>query len=88
MTATPVEADLIFQIQVTCPFSGKESHPVVDLQILDPKTNVSLWGFVEEADPAALQRNRDANFERAVARIVKDVKNLLARVDAPTTGTR
>jgi hypothetical protein len=88
LTAAPADADLIFQIQVTCPFSGKESHPIVDLQILDPKTHVSLWGFVEEADPAALQRNRDTNFERAVARIVTDVKNLLARVHAPATGTR
>jgi hypothetical protein len=88
LTAAPADADLVFQIRVSCPFSGKESHPVLDLQILDPKTHVSLWGFVEEADPAALQKNRDTNFERAVARIVKDVKNLLASVDAPATGTR
>jgi hypothetical protein len=42
---------------------------------------------VEEADAATLQSNRDTNFGRAVARIVRDVKNLLACADAPTTET-
>ncbi len=87
LTLSPADADLVFQLKVSCPFSGGESHPVVDLQIVDPTTRVSLWGFVEEADPAALQKNRDANFERTVEKIVEDVKSLSARASAVPSAT-
>jgi hypothetical protein len=81
LVLTPSEADLIFQIHVLCP-SIKEGHPVLELQILDPKTRIALWGFSENADPAELQKNRDANFERALNRLTKDVRSLFARPDS------
>jgi hypothetical protein len=78
---TPSDADLIFQIHVVCP-SIKEGHPVLELQILDPKTRIALWGFSENADPAELQKNRDTNFEHALTRLTQDVKTLFARADS------
>jgi hypothetical protein len=88
LVLTPSDADLIFQIRVICP-SIKEGHPVLELQILDPKTGIALWGFSENADPADLQKNRDTNFERALARLTQDVKALFARADASdATGTK
>jgi hypothetical protein len=81
MVLTPGEADLIFQIHVVCP-SIQEGHPVLELQILDPKTRIALWGFTETADPAELQRNRDGNFERALTRLTQDVKGLFSRADS------
>jgi hypothetical protein len=81
MVLTPSDADLIFQIHVVCP-SIKEGHPVLELEILDPKTRIALWGFSENADPAELQKNRDANFERALTRLAQDVKALFARADS------
>jgi len=78
----PSDADLVFQIHVVCP-SVKEGHPVLELQILDPKTRIALWGFNENADPAELQKNRDTNFERALARLTQDVRALFAQADSP-----
>ena len=80
LVLTPSDADLVFQIHVVCP-SIKEGHPVLELQILDPKTRIVLWGFSETADPAELQKNRDTNFERAMTRLTQDVKALFARAD-------
>jgi hypothetical protein len=81
LVLTPSDADLVFQIHVVCP-SIKEGHPVVELQILDPKTRIALWGFSENADPAELQKNRDTNFERALTRLTQDVRALFARADS------
>jgi hypothetical protein len=86
LVLTPADADLVFQIHVLCP-SIKEGHPVLELQILDPKTRIALWGFTENADPAELQKNRDANFQRALARLTDDVKTLFARAGAPEENT-
>jgi hypothetical protein len=83
LVLTPGDADLVFQIHVVCP-SIQEGHPVLELQILDPKTRIALWGFSEIADPAELQKNRDANFERALTRLTQDVKDLFSRADAPS----
>jgi len=81
MVLTPSDADLIFQIHVVCP-SIKEGHPVLELQILDPKTRIALWGFSENADPAELQKNRDTNFDRALARLTQDIRALFGRADS------
>jgi hypothetical protein len=67
---------------VVCP-SIAEGHPVLELQILDPKTRIALWGFIEIADPAELQKNRDTNFERALTRLTQDLKALFGRADSP-----
>ncbi|MBV8811437.1 MAG: hypothetical protein JO033_22435 [Acidobacteriaceae bacterium] len=80
LVLAPSDADLVFQIHVVCP-SIKERHPVLELQILDPKTRIALWGFSENADPAELQKNRDANFERALTQLSQDVRALFARAD-------
>lgn len=82
LVLTPSDADLVFQIRVVCP-SIKEGHPVLELQIVDPKTRIALWGFSENADPAELQKNRDTNFERALTRLTQDLRGLFARADSP-----
>ncbi len=87
LVLAPADADIVFQIHVVCP-SVKEGHPVLDLQVLDPKTRISLWGFSEIADPAELQKNRDANFERALARLVEDIKDLFGRAQTPEITSR
>jgi hypothetical protein len=81
LVLTPSDADLVFQIRVVCP-SIKEGHPVLELQILDPKTRIALWGFSENAGPAELQKNRDTNFEHALTRLIQDVRALFARADS------
>jgi hypothetical protein len=80
LVLTPSDADLVFQIHVICP-SIKEGHPVLELQILDPKTRIALWGFSEIADPAELQKNRDTNFERALTRLTQAIRALFAQAD-------
>ncbi len=88
LVLTPSDADLVFQIHVVCP-SIKEGHPLLELQILDPKTRIALWGFSENADPAELQKNRDTNFERALTRLTQDLRALFARADsAQVTATK
>jgi len=89
---SPADADLIFEISfVVLPeparvFQGSSvgapADPVFRLEIRDPKMNAMLWAYIEHAQWAILQGNRDRNFDQGMARIVSDVA-ALARSAAP-----
>ena len=82
---SPSAADLIFQIRFSiAPLSGSVTHETVSedpkfrLVILDPKTNVILWGFTQHVQPAILQGNRDKNFGLAFHALVTNLMQLVA----------
>jgi hypothetical protein len=72
----PKDADLIFGIRFV--YAPGLAGPQIRLGISDVKTRTSLWGFVEQVDPALLKKHRDADFSEAVDRVMGDVKTLVA----------
>lgn len=92
LTTAPADADLVFEIGLSYLWSsGSSDHPHnldysprLRLSIVDPKTRVALWTLLEDAPTALLEHNRDKNFERAMATLLKDTKNLFAQKKAPT----
>jgi hypothetical protein len=71
----PKDADVVFGIRFVD--SPGLAAPQVRLGISDAQTHVSLWGFVEQVDPALLKKHRDAAFSAAVQLLVSDVQGLL-----------
>ena len=53
--------------------------PQFRLSLIDPKTHITLWAFVEHAGGAARQSNRGKNFDIALSKIVSDFRNLTER---------
>jgi hypothetical protein len=88
LVGAPADADLILEIGFTCPIEsvsvtdgafvsgGSSSAPQFRLVVLDPKTHVVLWTFIEHVSGAVLQGTRDKNFDQALAAIADDMKNL------------
>jgi hypothetical protein len=48
------------------------------LQVVDPKTHVTLWSFTDYVRGAILRGNRDKNFDQAMNAIVSRLKKLVA----------
>jgi hypothetical protein len=55
--------------------------------VSDAKTHVSLWGFVEEVNPAWLKKHRDNAFSDTVELLVSDIHDLITP-GAVQTGTQ
>ena len=75
LVSTPADADLVFEVSFRFPYQGQDQLRLI---IVDPKTRVPLWWFVETADVGLRKSVRDKKFDQAVARLVGDVKNLVA----------
>ncbi len=86
LVPAPADADLVFEISfLELPVAGgvvnggstpNTADAKFRLVILDPKTRVVLWTFVEYVAGAMLQGNRDKNFEQALGRIIADIQSL------------
>jgi len=99
LVAAPGDAELVFEISFAIPTVAEDvsggngfsvsSRPVRDpqfrLAIVDLKTHVLLWTFTEHVQPAALQVNRDKNFDQALTALVNDIRNVAGQ-PAPTAG--
>jgi hypothetical protein len=81
----PQQADVIFAIRFVD--SPGLPTPQIRVGISDARTGVSLWGFVEQVDPAFFKKHRDASFSDSVQLLVGDVQALITPGAAPTTGT-
>jgi hypothetical protein len=83
----PAKADLVFEIRMTAP-SGPQNPskvngasdplPMVRLVIFDRPTHYVLWAVTESVDVALLQKTHDANFDRALDRLLNDLKSVVA----------
>jgi hypothetical protein len=71
----PKDADLIFAVRFV--ESPGLAVPQIRLGILDAKTHVSLWGFVEQIDGAIFKKHRDVAFSNAVKQVVTDLQSLI-----------
>jgi hypothetical protein len=94
----PADADLLFEIQFTCPaavaaasavrdsLTGRPYDPQFRVVIRDAKTNALLWTLSERAQWALTRGNRDKNFDQALDRIVGDLQ-VLSGASAGSAGT-
>ncbi len=71
LVGSPGEADLVFEIRFTV--FQPEHHA---------KSHEKLWGLTAHARAAALQSNRDKNFEEALGAVVVEMKRIAGPVPA------
>jgi hypothetical protein len=100
LVASPGDAELVFEISFRSRFLGEDVSgggkdiPVSNrnhqdaqlrLKIVDLKTRVLLWTYIEHVQGALLKGNRDKNFDQAMAALVNDVRNVAGQ-PGPTAG--
>jgi hypothetical protein len=85
VVATPREADLVFELQLTAPNGPANANkqkgasdplPMFRLVIYDRPTHYILWALTESIEPAALQKTHDHNFDEALATLMLDAGRL------------
>ncbi len=79
LVPTPTDADLVFEISFSLPGSSQADAGRFRLSIIDPKTRTLLWALTERVAPFARQKTGDRNYDQALAYLVQDLKNLVAR---------
>ena len=82
LVTTPADSDVVFEVSFTNPLTNVSSGNatgklLVNLLIVDPKTNVPLWWISEEAEGAILSRTMDKNFDHAMAKLIERLKKLV-----------
>jgi hypothetical protein len=84
IVAAPADADLVLKVSWLLTDTGLKL-PVLgrlEVEVIDPKTTITLWSFDEYVRGAVLLSNRDKNFDRAMNTIVDRMKKL---VESPTS---
>jgi hypothetical protein len=84
IVTAPSAADLVFDWackSVTSQYTingngGTRDAPYILLRIRDPKTNAVLRSLKEQIPPGILAKNRDKQFDKALAAIVDQLKHL------------
>ena len=78
LTSAPADADLVFEINLTCELlpDAKGLAAQFRLLVIDPKTHILLWGFTQQLPVALLLSNRDKNFDEAMASLMERLKRL------------
>ena len=88
LVAAPADADLLLELELHTSavehqfdreFGGTQSvpfDPQFRLNLRDPKTGASLWGFTEHFQWAVLQGNRDRNYDQAIAKLANSFLSL------------
>jgi hypothetical protein len=71
----PKDADVVFSVRFVD--SPGLPYPQIRVGVSDAKTHVSLWGFVEEVNPAWLKKHRDNAFSDTVELLISDIHDLI-----------
>ena len=92
LTNAPAEADLVFEINLTCELFPDAKRSATNAQfrllVLDPKTHILLWGFTQQLPVALLLSNRDKNFDQAMASLMGRLKRLAGQTTAAERGAQ
>ena len=79
LTPAPADADLVFEIR----FASGISDSQLCLSIVDPKTHVVLWPFIQHVQSSSRETARRKNFDQAMSDLVDDVKKVTSSPAAP-----
>jgi hypothetical protein len=94
LVTSPVEADLVFKLQLSAPNGPSNADkskgasdllPMFRLVIYDRPTHYVLWALTESVAPAEKQKTHDHNFDEALAELVLDAARL---TKSPPSGIR
>jgi hypothetical protein len=84
---SPADADLVFEIQLLWKHPGGGTSPDVQVRILDPKTHIVLWQFIEYVPAGSVRPvTRRKQWEAAIAKLMNDVKQIAAQPTASASG--
>jgi len=89
LVASPADADLVLEISWVLSDTGLKLPVLGQLRlvVVDAKTHLPLWSFIQYVRGAVLLGNRDKNFDRAMNTIVVRLRALLAPVPAGAEST-
>ncbi len=78
LVSSPADADLVFEISWVLTDTGLRLPVLGQLRlvVLDPKTHVTLWTFIDYVRGAMLLGNRDKNFDQAMTVVMNRMKLL------------
>lgn len=78
LVTSPADADLVLVIQWVLSDTGLKLPVLglIEVDIVDPKTHVTLWALREYVRGAILLGNRDKNFDHAMNTIVDRTRKL------------
>jgi hypothetical protein len=88
----PAKADVVFELRVTAPegpqspnktYGAADPLPMARLVVYDRATHYVLWTVSESIDVAYLQKTHDAYFDRALDRLVLDLKSVAIPTPTP-----
>ena len=72
LTAAPADAALIFEIRYISGITDAQLR----LSIVDPKTHVVLWPFVQHVQGSGREKGRRKNFDSSMSDLVDDLKRV------------
>ena len=72
LVPAPADADLVFEIRYVSGLSDSQ----LCLSIVDPKTHVVLWPFIQHVQSSSRETARRKNFDQAMTDLVDDVKKV------------
>lgn len=72
LTGTPADADLIFEIAYVSGITDSQLR----MSIVDPKTHVVLWPFVQHVEGSGREKGRRKKFDSAMSDLVDDLKKV------------
>ena len=85
LVGAPSDADLLIEVRLTVRLGEVLNGESMNwgearfrLVIRDPKTQAMLWAMTEQVQNAGLLRNRDKNFDQALAKLVARLERLTA----------
>ena len=80
LVAAPADADIVFEVRYVEGTYPNLSEGV-EILVLDPKTHVTLWQFMEHIMGWSRDDTGRKNFESTMNSLVSDVKKLIAGPD-------
>lgn len=81
LVSTPADADLVFNLSIS---QIRGEDPILVLKILDPKTNVLLWAFMENVGGGSgREATRRKAWDESLASLGNQVTELAAQPVAP-----
>ncbi len=72
LTGAPADADLIFEIAYISGITDSQLR----MSIVDPKTHIVLWPFVQHVQGSGREKGRRKNFDSAMSDLVDDLKKV------------